>query len=320
MKTMLSGLTAFAVAVLTLHHASVPDFPAPPDAPPTYAAQAINAIVGDASFHETFGTAPDATIGEDLRIGTHLAWVLRRLSGVPAAGVPAELRAVRARNLGRLADYIARGTFPRNPASVRGRAPNFLDAQGRICAVGHLVREDLGPAAIAAINRRYQFAHIEDMASAELATWQATSGLTLRELAMIQPAYCEDGTPGCGVVVDEDRHDTQADEIALGTSSIALTAFNLIQLGQERRSAVLGYGSVGIGLLGVSLALRDDSGAKRFDAVTGMLAIVSGFVQATRSRPAAVESGTTVAAAPRVRLGPVLRDEGARALAVQLRF
>lgn len=319
MKTTLLGLTAFAVAVLTLHHAPTPSFEPPPAHP---SSQAINAIVGDASFYEAYGTAPDAATGEDLRIRTHLAYVLRRLGDVPAASVPSNLRAARARNLERLARYSALGIFPRNPALVRGRTPNFLDAQGRICAVGYLVREDLGPAAIAAINHQFQFARIQDMESAALAAWQATSGLTLLELAAIQPAYCEDGSPGCGgLVVGPARPGTMAAEIAVGTSSLALTAFNLIQLGQERRSTVMGFGSVGIGLLGVSLALRDDSGSSRFDAATGMMAILSGLVQASRPRPApAVESATPVASAPRVWLGPVLRDEGSRALAVQVRF
>jgi hypothetical protein len=317
MRTTLLGLTAFALGVLSLHHAPSARNEAPP------VPQAVNAIVGDASYLEAFGRAPDATTDEDLRIRTHLNYVLRRLRAVPAAAVPAELRLARARNLERLADYIARGSFPRNPASVHVRTPNFLDAQGRICAVGYLVREDLGAAAVAAINREYQFARIQQMKSEALAAWQETSGLTMLELASIQPEYCPPGTlnPCPGVVTEPDRlTGTRSAEIAVGSSNVALTAFNLIQIGRGQRSRALGLGSVGFGLLGVSLALRDDSGASRFDAAAGILAIVSGLVQASRSSTPAGENEVAVAAAPHVQLGPMTSPGGAQALAVQVRF
>ena len=313
MKTTLLGLTALAVAVLSLHHAPSLLSEAPP------LPQAVNAIVGDASYYEAFGRAPDATTDEDLRIRTHLTYVLRHLRAVPLAKEPAGLRSARARNLARLADYIARGTFPRNPAWVTARTPNFLDAQGRICAVGYLVREDLGAAAVEAINCEYQFARIQQMESEALAAWQESSGLTMLELASIQPEYCPPGTLGpCpGVVVGgSDRPGTTSEEIAFGSSNMALTAFNLIQIGRGKRSTVLGLGSVGFGLVGVSLALRDDSGAWRFDAATGIMAIVSGLVQVSRSR----SPGTAMAPTSRVRLGAVPGTGGTQALAVQVRF
>ncbi len=314
MKTTLLGLTAFAVAVLALHHAPAPTFE-PPELP---SMQAINAIVGDASFYEAYGTAPDAMSDEDLRIRTHLAYVLQRLGDVPAAEVPADLRAARARNLSRLADYIALGTFPRNPTSVRVRTPNFLDAQGRICAVGYLVREDLGATAVQAINREYQFAHIQDMESAALAAWQETSGLTVLELAAIQPAYCPDD-PNCGGVpppLASSEPNVTAAEISVGGSGLALAAFNGWQLAHGRKNTVLGLGSIGVGFASVALAMRSDAPASRFNAAAGALAILTGLLQASRSSA----TPQAAAAAPRLQLQPMIRDGGTQVLAVQVRF
>src|SRR5688572_15828906 len=205
MKTTLLYLAACAAALLFLHHAAVLRSHAP-------SVNAINAIVGDASFRETFGRDPDATTDEDLRIRTHLAFVLRELRAVPSDAVPAELHAARARNLARLERYIERGEFPRNPVSVRVRTPNFLDASGRICAVGYLVREDLGSAAVEAINTRHQFARIEEMESAVIAAWQRASGLTVRELALIHPQYGDTWADGVNEGV-------RATEVALGAGN-----------------------------------------------------------------------------------------------------
>jgi hypothetical protein len=315
MKNFLIGLAAAAAAVVFLHHA----FASHPRSP----VDAINAIVGDASFRETFGRDPSATTDEDLRIRTHLAYVLRELRSVP---VPAERRAARERNLERLERYIALGVFPRNLAgTVHGRTPNFLDASGRICAVGYLVREDLGPAAVAAINSRWQFARVEEMESAELAAWQATSGLTRRELAMIQPAYCEDGGPGCGggLVIDDvgipaGDGDRAAAEGVVGMGNLAFAAMNGVHLGQGKRSTWLGLAGMTLGAPGFALAIDDEATMPAFDAIAGTLAFLSGTVHLTRPRPEATPS-LGAASPPQVQLGPVVRG-GERLLAVQVRF
>lgn len=324
MKTTLLGLTALAVAVFTFHHAPSRSIDVPSGT------QAVNAIVGDASFHEAFGRAPDLSTDEDLRLRTHLLYVHRRLGQVPDAEVPAPLRDARAKNLARLADYIALGSFPRNPESIHERTPNFLDAQGRICAVGYLVREDLGPGAIEAINREYQFARIQDMESAALAAWQETSGLTMLELASIQPEYCPGG-PGCvgdgyyTVLRGVRESSMRTEELALGAGNLALTAFNLVRIGQGKPSTALGLGTVGVGLVGGTIALRNDTSSSKFAAATGFVAALSGLVQIARTRThtgAGAGEGTMAVASssPRVQLGPVIRDGGTQALAVQVRF
>src|SRR5262245_1577582 len=109
-KVTLYGLATLAVAALTL----VPP-PAARSIPP------INSIVGDASYFAAYGRAPATTTDEDLRIRTHLTYVLHRLQAVPAEHVAPSLRAARARNIERLARYVALGQFPRNPATVHRR-------------------------------------------------------------------------------------------------------------------------------------------------------------------------------------------------------
>ena len=317
MKNFLIGLAACAAAVLFLVHT-------PTRRVDEHSVPAINAIVGDASFRKAFGHDPDATTDEDLRIRTHLAYVLRELRAVPAFRVPAELRAARAVNLGRLERYIALGVFPRNPAGVgmHGRAPNFLDALGRICAVGYLVREDLGAGAVEEINARYQFARIADMESATLAAWQASSGLTLRELAMIQPEYCEDGTPGCGGVIVEGpmRSASPVPAIAAGLTlgaNLAFTGVNAARIGRAERSTWLGIAGIGVGLAGLAISTDDAAGTPTLLGVTGGLAVMTGAIQLIRPRPTKLSE--QAAPARRVQFGPIVRG-GESLLAVQVQF
>jgi hypothetical protein len=79
---------------------------------------------------------------EDLdreRIRTHLSEVERLLRARDVNGLSPELRHARARNLDELHAYWMRGVFPRNHDFPEHRVPYFIDAEGRACAVGHLM-------------------------------------------------------------------------------------------------------------------------------------------------------------------------------------
>jgi hypothetical protein len=82
--------------------------------------------------------------------------------------------------------YIERGEFPRNH-EVQGRRPHFIDDDGRICAVGYLIEKTAGRATAEAINREHEWDFIGDIRGIE--AWVRASGLTVDELAMIQPSY-----------------------------------------------------------------------------------------------------------------------------------
>jgi hypothetical protein len=147
---------------------------------------AINAVVGDASVE--LGYVP-ADAGEDARIAGHLRLAHDLLAAVDTSSWPAEQRAARAKNLARLAAYADAGRFPRNDAYPGTRRPTFVDHRGAICAVGALFAADCGRAAADRVARAYRYAYIPEIHDAELAAWQRESGLSMRELATIQPAY-----------------------------------------------------------------------------------------------------------------------------------
>lgn len=143
----------------------------------------INAVIGDAGI-----AGVDPAAGEDDRLAAHLAYVEATLRRADVSMLdPVRVRA-RANNLDRLARYREARQFPHNTYRA-GRVPVFVDATGRRCAVAALAEADLGARAIEAIAATDRLAYLGDIASPTLARWAAGSGLTLRELAMIQPTY-----------------------------------------------------------------------------------------------------------------------------------
>ncbi len=149
-----------------------------------------NHRLGDDSFIAAFGREPDAGDSEKLRMHTHLTYV----RGLLAASAPTSraLAPRRAELLGYLDDYIALGITPLN-THVLGRTPVFIDDDGRICAVGYLIERSVGRALPEAIARAHRYEFLETIAAAEpeVAAWIESSGMTLAELASIQPAYSE---------------------------------------------------------------------------------------------------------------------------------
>lgn len=148
----------------------------------------INAVVGDASWVARHGRPPTPRDDEAERIRTHLRWVEQRLRARDVSHLPPAQRQRRARLLDALARYTARGQFPKHDKR-HDRRPRFIDHQGRICAVGHLVEVSAGRDVAEAISARHEYEYLWRMRSERLARWIARSGLTLRELSMIQPQY-----------------------------------------------------------------------------------------------------------------------------------
>lgn len=146
----------------------------------------VNAVIGDESYIARFGVAPDARIDEDLRLRVHLAYVEQLLRARTPAVFDDARRAARARNLDLLHAYIERGEFPRNH-TFAGRRPHFIDEDGRICAVGYLIEQTAGRAAAEAVNAAHEWDYLDEIDGIE--AWVAASGLTVEELAMIQPSY-----------------------------------------------------------------------------------------------------------------------------------
>jgi hypothetical protein len=97
----------------------------------------------------------------------------------------------RLRNLDVLRGYRKSRAFPRNDTGL-ARTPYFVDRDGRVCAVGHLMREAGEEDAVRRIAATANLARIADLDPADLA-WAGRSGLTKRELARIQPQYASTG-------------------------------------------------------------------------------------------------------------------------------
>ncbi len=151
--------------------------------------RAINPLIGDASFIERYGTPPPAWTDPDLRVRTHLSFVYSLLSRRDTSAMPPLLREAREQNLARLREYIAAGVFPHNERFSDQNRPCFIDDDGRICAVGYLVEQSAGRDAAERINTKFQYSFLAEMELPELDRWVAASGLSLLELAMIQPCY-----------------------------------------------------------------------------------------------------------------------------------
>jgi hypothetical protein len=148
----------------------------------------VNAVLGDASYVARFGAPPGPEIDEDLRLRVHLEYVEQLLRAADTSHLTPDLQRARARNLDLLRAYHHRGVFPRNHRFPE-RRPHFIDEAGRICAVGYLIEQTAGRALAEAINAAHEWSYLWEMRGEALEAWIRTSGLTLLELAMIQPGY-----------------------------------------------------------------------------------------------------------------------------------
>lgn len=150
-------------------------------------AQSINPIVGDTSWHYFARTpVPQGGTHEELRIQNHLMYVYGRLVERP---VGSDSRGRRVEMLDHLLEYMAQGNFPQNFYHPEVRRPCFIDDDGRLCAVAYLVAQTAGQAEAERINQSFRFHYLLDIKDSAFAAWQSASGLSMHELAMIQPSY-----------------------------------------------------------------------------------------------------------------------------------
>lgn len=162
----------------------------------------INALVGDVSWTARFGRPPTADDPEDMRIRTHLEWVVEELLDADVSHLDSVATAQRQRLLSELVEYSRAGSFPRHTEGST-RRPRFVDDRGNHCAVGHLMRFSGRGDLVEAIRHQHEYDLIRDIHVAGVAEWAATNGLSLEELGMIQPGYGsprqpDHGHPGYG--------------------------------------------------------------------------------------------------------------------------
>ncbi|MFB6172093.1 MAG: hypothetical protein ABEJ23_06130 [Haloarculaceae archaeon] len=125
---------------------------------------------------------------DDVRVRTHLRRTERALRATDTDHLDPARRVRRERALDDLRDYRRPGAFPRN-REARGRAPCFVGAEGRPCAVAHLLLADGRDDLVAAVAAADNTVRIEDLQGGPVVEWLADHGLTQAEAARIQPSY-----------------------------------------------------------------------------------------------------------------------------------
>jgi len=154
----------------------------------------INGVLGDHSLFEAFPTSSTDATPEKERIVIHLRYVYNLIQGQSTSNLTLAQRQNRVRCLSHLLEYIERGEFPQpalNQDAPQDRRPCFRDDSGCVCAVGYLVEKTAGVGAVTAINDAHKYEYIYTMKDncQLLLDWQHQMGLSLPELAMIQPTY-----------------------------------------------------------------------------------------------------------------------------------
>lgn len=219
--------------------------------------QPVNAIIGDAGYVASFGQLPDERSSEQVRIATHLAFVEQILRERPTDHLTPEQARRRSAAFDHLRAYRLDGIYPQNTTHPGQRTPVFIDADGRICAVGYLIEQTVGRDAAERINSHYQFARISDIDAPILPEWAEKHGFTLHELGMIQPAYCWRDPPGPGCVEEDDSKAMEMASIGMNAGSALLN--NWMALRSTRNVYVAGGGLL---LGGAGLAIGMSEGAE----------------------------------------------------------
>jgi hypothetical protein len=127
---------------------------------------------------------------EDARIRFQLCSVERYLRRRGGSSLSASSQRARQQHLDQLRAYWQAGRFPRNRVVADRITPCFIDGEGRVCAVGHLLIASQESHLGHQIARTANEARIHDLAIPELAHWAEQAGLSVDELALIQPGYC----------------------------------------------------------------------------------------------------------------------------------
>jgi len=150
--------------------------------------EVINIIIGDIALKNI--SNGNNIMNESTKIKAHLQYVenlLRMSPSFPEEGNE------RIHNIELLHRYWNEGIFPKGEHHHINmkRRPNFRDSQGNLCAVGYLIQHGSygGQELVDRITYKHAFDYVKNMCLPELLAWQENSGLTVDELAMIQPTY-----------------------------------------------------------------------------------------------------------------------------------
>ena len=159
----------------------------------------INLVVGDSSWFESYPDKSLLASTEVERIKTHLQFVIGRLDAKDP-DLSLNIKKNRKECIDLLKNYVETGNYPKNTTYPTTRKPCFIDDYGTVCAVGYLLEKTAGREEAERINSLFKYDYIADMEDEGLLAWQQSSGLSMKELEMIQPTY--DYTPPFEVFQD----------------------------------------------------------------------------------------------------------------------
>ena len=94
----------------------------------------------------------------------------------------------RMNNLNTLHSYWVKGIFPVND-NHQNRQPYFIDKYNTYCAVGYLMQQSGADKMARDIHETQNYSYLYDINHPQLMSWTNESGLSLEELALIQPGY-----------------------------------------------------------------------------------------------------------------------------------
>lgn len=122
------------------------------------------------------------------RIRFHLETVIRYLSQLAPIEKTVAAQAKRLELLTELKSYAEQEVFPQNIYHTN-RQPYFIDYKGTHCAVGYLMKvSGAGDLAIE-ISKEHNYDYLPNIKTEGVLDWATEHGFSLKELALIQPAY-----------------------------------------------------------------------------------------------------------------------------------
>lgn len=131
-------------------------------------------------------TLPAQLLNEQQLIQFHLQEVEKLLQ--KRKNNPIATSENRIANLSTLKAYAKQGNFPKNTMH-QNRQPYFIDDFNTYCAVGYLMKEHGGDDIAKDIHTSQNYSYLYDIHHPQLMEWVNCSGLSLDELALIQPGY-----------------------------------------------------------------------------------------------------------------------------------
>lgn len=149
--------------------------------------QWLNPLVANSGPESLHLNIDNASEGE--LVAAHLAYAEKFLRGTSEKQLTVSQMRNRELVLDLLSTYYKQGIFPANYEFPGVRRPCFIDADGRVCAVGYLIEQTAGIEAAEKINELHQHDYVMDMQDELLSDWMNEFGFTKHELAIIQPAY-----------------------------------------------------------------------------------------------------------------------------------